>query len=84
MLLRALSTDRAPAAGVILVTTKRGSKGKSKINYEGWVGLTEPVRLIKLLNADQYMMIKNEARRNAGQADAFFPTLDANGKNNRY
>lgn len=69
------------SSGVILVTTKRGSKGKSKVSYDGWVGWTKPFRLFDLLNADQYMTIKNEARRNAGQADAFFPAQDANGKN---
>jgi len=68
------------SSGVILVTTKRGSKGKSKVSYDGWVGWTKPFRLFDLLNADQYMTIKNEARRNAGQADAFFPATDANGK----
>ena len=68
------------SAGVILITTKRGTKGKSKINYEGWVGWSNPVRLFDLLNADQYMTIKNEARANNNQAAAFFPTNDANGK----
>ncbi|MBL0743363.1 SusC/RagA family TonB-linked outer membrane protein [Chryseolinea lacunae] len=67
------------SAGVLLITTKRGSKGKSKINYDGWVGWSKPVRLFDLLNADQYMTIKNEARRNNKQADAFFPSNDANG-----
>ena len=67
------------SAGVLLITTKRGTKGKSKVNYDGWVGWTEPVRLFKLLNAEQYMTIKNEARANNGQAAAFFPTNDANG-----
>jgi len=67
------------SSGVILVTTKRGSKGKSRINYDGWAGWSEPVRLFDLLNAEQYMTVKNEARRNNGQADAFFPTTDANG-----
>lgn len=65
--------------GVILVTTKRGEEGASKVTFDSWVGVTEPVRLFDLLNAEEYMMIKNEGRRNAGQADAFFPTLDANG-----
>ncbi|MBS9525331.1 TonB-dependent receptor [Litoribacter alkaliphilus] len=65
--------------GVILVTTKRGQEGASRITYDSWVGITEPVRLFDLLNAEEYMTIKNEARRNAGQDDAFFPYLDANG-----
>ncbi len=68
------------AAGVILITTKRGKKGTSKINLDSWVGLTEPVRLLKVLNAEQYNTIKNEGRVNAGLAPAYASTLDANGK----
>jgi TonB-dependent starch-binding outer membrane protein SusC len=67
------------SAGVILVTTKRGNKGKAKLTYDGWTGWTQPVRLFDLLNAEQYMQIKNEARANNNQAEAFFPTNDANG-----
>lgn len=67
------------ANGVILVTTKRGKEGKAKVTYDGWVGWTKAVRLPDLLGAEQYMEIKNEARRNAGQADAFFPSYNADG-----
>ncbi|MBI1767662.1 MAG: TonB-dependent receptor [Bacteroidetes bacterium] len=67
------------AAGVILVTTKRGASGKAKITYDAWAGWTSPFRLFKLLDAQQYMDIKNEALTNAGQPQGFFPTNDANG-----
>ncbi len=67
------------AAGVILVTTKKGSKGKAKVTLDSWVGTTKPFRLFDLLNAEQYMMIKNEAMTNAGLAPGFFPSNDANG-----
>lgn len=53
------------AAGVLLITTKKGKSGKAKVTYEGWVGITQPIRLPKLLNAQQYMDIKNEAVLNA-------------------
>ncbi|KEO74498.1 SusC/RagA family TonB-linked outer membrane protein [Anditalea andensis] len=66
--------------GVILVTTKRGQEGASRVTFDSWVGLTEPVRLFSLLNAAEYMEVKNEARRNANQSEAFFPILDANGE----
>ncbi len=52
------------AAGVLLVTTKRGKEGRVKVGYDGWVGVTSPVRLPELLNAEEYMMIKNEAVNN--------------------
>lgn len=79
------------AGGVILVTTKRGKKGQGHISYDTWVGVTRPVRLYDLLNAQDYMTIKNEAvsnlnanRRAIGAAatnneNSFRPTLDANG-----
>lgn len=68
------------SAGVLLITTKRGASGKAKITYDGWAGWTTPFRLFNLLNAQQYMDIKNEALANVGQPAGFFPTNDANGK----
>ncbi|MEI6948195.1 TonB-dependent receptor [Paraflavisolibacter sp. H34] len=76
------------AAGVLLITTKKGKSGRAKVTYEGWVGVTKPIRLPKMLNAEQFMMIKNEAvlnskiltgnENNASVASAlFFPTYDA-------
>jgi len=78
------------AGGVILVTTKRGRKGQSRITYDAWVGWSKPVRLYDMLGAEDYMNIKNEAVRNLnanraaiGQAatnvEGFRPSLDANG-----
>ena len=67
------------AAGVVLITTKKGKQGTTRVNYDGWVGANQPVRLFDLLDADQYMLIKNEAARNAGFGDQFFPSFDANG-----
>lgn len=53
------------AAGVLLITTKRGKAGKPRISYEAWGGVSNVVRLPKLLNAEQYIAIKNEAVLNA-------------------
>ncbi len=55
------------AAGVVLVTTKRGQKGKTRVNYDGWTSWATPARLPELLNAQQYVELKNEAIRNANQ-----------------
>lgn len=54
------------ANGVILVTTKRGKKGKPVVSYDGWYGLTNVQKLPKLLDAFQYTDIKNEGLKNAG------------------
>jgi len=77
------------AGGVILVTTKRGKTGKPRITYDGWAGVSNVVRLPELLNAEQFIAIKNEAVLNAkilgGNANndnvasaLFFPNYDAN------
>ncbi len=77
------------AGGVILVTTKRGKAGKPRITYEAWAGVSNVVRLPELLNAEQFIAIKNEAVLNAktlgGNANndnvasaLFFPNTDAN------
>lgn len=78
------------AAGVVIVTTKRGKAGKSRTTYEGWIGFTKATRLPKLLNAQQYIDIKNEAVLNSkiltGNANndavasrLFFPSYNADG-----
>ena len=54
------------ANGVVFITTKKGKRGAAKVNYEGWLGYTTANRLPELLNAAQYVEIKNEALRNDG------------------
>lgn len=68
------------ANGVMIITTKRGKEGKAKISYNSWIGLTEAFNLPKILNAEQYMMIKNEASRQANLPEAFFPSYNPDGK----
>lgn len=76
------------AGGVILVTTKRGRRGQSKLTVDSWAGFTQPVRLYDVLKADDYMMIKNEAVRNLNAnrptvtppaIEGFRPFIDASG-----
>jgi len=50
--------------GVILVTTRRGKKGQARLSYDTWVGISKPIRLFDMLNAPEYVNIKNEAVRN--------------------
>ncbi|WP_443945152.1 SusC/RagA family TonB-linked outer membrane protein [Pedobacter sp. AW1-32] len=81
------------AAGVLVITTKRGKSGQAKVSYDGWVGVSNAVRLPELLNAQQYIDSKNAAVKNAlalnpnavtaSQRDAngnsFFPNYNADG-----
>ncbi|MGN7885924.1 SusC/RagA family TonB-linked outer membrane protein [Dyadobacter endophyticus] len=55
------------AAGVILVTTKKGKAGGIRVNYNGFIGVQGPARKLDLLDATQYATIRNEAAVNAGQ-----------------
>lgn len=54
------------AAGVILVTTKKGQEGSLKVNYNGFSGFSAPARKLDLLNAEQYATLRNESSVAAG------------------
>ncbi|GAA3977545.1 TonB-dependent receptor [Mucilaginibacter dorajii] len=59
------------ANGVILITTKRGSAGKVRVNYSGYAGIQSPTRLPNVLNSVQYTTLYNEAAVNTGSAPAY-------------
>jgi TonB-linked SusC/RagA family outer membrane protein len=59
----ALYGSRA-ANGVVLITTKRGAQGKTKITYNGWAGFTSPVKTIDVLDAEEFVNTKNLAVKN--------------------
>ncbi|MFD2035209.1 SusC/RagA family TonB-linked outer membrane protein [Belliella marina] len=59
------------ANGVILITTKTGTKGKPQINYTSNFGLQSPNSLPQLLNSYDYATLRNEASVNSGQAPYF-------------
>ena len=67
------------ANGVMVITTKKGKKGKTKFNYNTWFSRSTPYNLPELLNAEDYTMIKNEALVNAGKAPGFFLTTNPDG-----
>ncbi|HWV67978.1 TonB-dependent receptor, partial [Chitinophaga sp.] len=78
----ALYGSRA-AAGVIVITTKRGKNGTISVNYNGYVGASKAARLPKLLNGDDFTIIQNEKARNAtktgGTAPILAKDIDLNG-----
>ena len=47
--------------GVLLVTTKKGTEQKAKIEYNGYVGLQQVTRYPKMMNAYEYASLYNEA-----------------------
>lgn len=54
------------ANGVLLITTKKGKSGRSRVSLDSWVGFTNVQRLPQVLDAFQYTEYKNEALKNAG------------------
>lgn len=52
------------ANGVILVTTKRGTKGKPQVNFHHYQGTSNVIRLPQLLNGSQYAHFHNEMMTN--------------------
>jgi TonB-dependent starch-binding outer membrane protein SusC len=68
------------ANGVVVITTKKGKQGKTKVNYDGWVSFSKPFNLPTLLNATDYVTIKNEAMANAGRTPGFALQTLADGR----
>ncbi|MDB5152901.1 MAG: SusC/RagA family TonB-linked outer membrane protein, partial [Mucilaginibacter sp.] len=48
------------ANGVVLITTKRGQKGKPTINYNAYVGWQSATNVVKMANATEYATAINE------------------------
>ena len=59
------------ANGVILVTTKKGVKGSTRVTYDFSYGWSSPWREREVLNASEYALMNNEGRINAGMAPAY-------------
>ncbi|MDE5976166.1 MAG: SusC/RagA family TonB-linked outer membrane protein, partial [Muribaculaceae bacterium] len=55
------------ANGVILVTTKNGVEGRARITYDFSYGWQSKQKSVKMLNASQYALMKNEGYMNIGQ-----------------
>ncbi len=55
------------ANGVVLITTKKGKNNTGSINFESYYGTQEASHTLKLLRADQFANLVNEANRNAGR-----------------
>jgi TonB-linked SusC/RagA family outer membrane protein len=59
------------ANGVILIQTKRGTKGKTEVIYNGTVGFSELADMPKFVDSWNYAMAYNEALTNAGQGAVY-------------
>jgi TonB-dependent starch-binding outer membrane protein SusC len=59
------------ATGVILVTTKKGKAGKLTVAYNGFYGVSAPAKMVDVLNATQYAVLRNESSVAAGKPLVF-------------
>lgn len=49
------------ASGVVLITTKKGSAGKTKLNLNVYSGISQVARTMKMMNTRQYVTMRDEA-----------------------
>jgi TonB-linked SusC/RagA family outer membrane protein len=56
--------------GVILITTKRGKPGKTSVNFTTTYGVSQPYKLIPMMNGEQFAALKREANRVAANGQS--------------
>ena len=59
------------ANGVVLVTTKKGTKGQARVDYNFTYGVSNPWKHREVLNASEYALMINEGLVNAGMAPRY-------------
>lgn len=55
------------ANGVIIVTTKNGKKGETKIDFSSYFSFTDVAKKLELLNASEYKQVHKQMYENAGK-----------------
>lgn len=59
------------ANGVVIITTKSGVAGDSRISVQAYEGFQDVIRNISLTNANEYAILSNELAENEGRAPTF-------------
>lgn len=52
------------ANGVVLITTKKGKEGKTKLNFNAYSGWVTPVKEVDMMNTQQFINYRLDQRRN--------------------
>jgi len=60
--------------GVVLITTKKGVAGQTKVEINTYAGKQQIVKKLDMLNADQYKSLIADEFANAGQAAPAYPS----------
>lgn len=64
------------ANGVVLITTKKGKAGKTKVDIDLYTGAGKVTRMMDLLNTQQYLEMRREAFKNDGVVPSGFFASD--------
>lgn len=59
------------ANGVVLITTKKGTKGLDTVSYQGYFGFQKVSKKIDLLNASEWAVLRNDIQASIGQGPSF-------------
>lgn len=60
--------------GVVLITTRTGTKGANKLTFDGYYGIQNIAKKTELLDAGQYATIMNEQAINSGNSPLYSTT----------
>src|SRR5579871_6526198 len=66
------------ANGVVVIVTKKGVAGKSKIEFSTYYGTTSPTKVLSVLNAKQYQAYANEQKQSTVVTDSMVQANDIN------
>lgn len=66
------------ANGVVLITTKKGKAGKTQINFSSSYGIGKVTRMMKLMDTEHYLDMRNQGFVNDGVSPGF-SDYDVNG-----
>jgi TonB-dependent starch-binding outer membrane protein SusC len=51
--------------GVVIITTKKGKAGKTKFQFNTYAGIAQPLKMLDILNAQEYAQLRVEAYLNS-------------------
>ncbi|MBX2969772.1 MAG: TonB-dependent receptor [Cyclobacteriaceae bacterium] len=68
------------ANGVVLITTKKGKQGKARFNFNYYTGVSEPLKILNVLNSQEWYQLRKEAWANSGNTLPEANTLNNMGR----
>jgi len=71
------------ANGVVLITTKRGKAGKTRVEYDGYYGIQKPLNKLDIMDGAEFAEFVREAYRNrpSNKYESATPNMDEDKKN---